>query len=98
MKKLALFAFAATLMLVGCKNNQPNENENQNENGKEAVVYLTRDISPEGLVAIYNALGVKADAYAGIDSLTTTLTLSASGYDLSGATVTLKRAVVRCAI
>ncbi len=60
---LAVFALAATLMLAGCKNShqpakaqpveaQPTENE--------AVVYLTRNISPEGLVAIYKALGVEA--------------------------------------
>ena len=59
MKKIALITFAATLALVGCKNNnQINENENQNE--KEAVVYLTKDISPEGLLNIYKALGVEA--------------------------------------
>ena len=53
MKKLALFAFAATLMLVGCKNNQPAE--------EGATVYMTTDISPKGLINIYNALGVKAE-------------------------------------
>ena len=59
MKKIALITFAATLALVGCKNNnQINENENQNE--IEAVVYLTKDISPEGLLNIYKALGVEA--------------------------------------
>ncbi|MBO4589206.1 MAG: DUF362 domain-containing protein [Bacteroidales bacterium] len=59
MKKISLITFAATLALVGCKNNnQINENENQNE--KEAVVYLTKDISPEGLLNIYKALGVEA--------------------------------------
>ena len=59
MKKTALFAFAATLMFVGCKNNnQPAEAQSAED---EAVVYLTRDISPEGLVKIYEALGVKAE-------------------------------------
>ena len=33
------------------------------------------------------SLGVKASAYTGVNSLTTTLTLTASGYDLTGATV-----------
>ena len=46
-------------MFVGCKNNQSNENENQNEN--EATVYMTTEISPEALINIYNALGVKAE-------------------------------------
>ena len=61
MKKLALFALAATLMLVGCKNKN-NENDPSTGSGqeKEAVVYLTRDISPEGLLNIYKALGVEA--------------------------------------
>ena len=59
MKKLALFAFAATLMLVGCKNNtQPAEAQPAEEG---ATVYMTTDISPEGLINIYNALGVKAE-------------------------------------
>ena len=58
MKKLALFAFAATLMLVGCKNNQPAEAQAAEEG---ATVYMTTDISPEGLINIYNALGVKAE-------------------------------------
>ena len=59
MKKLALFAFAATLALVGCKNNsQPAEAQPADEG---ATVYMTTDISPEGLINIYNALGVKAE-------------------------------------
>ena len=57
MKKLALFAFAASLALVGCKNNQPAEAQPAED---EAVVYLTRDISPEALVKIYEALGIEA--------------------------------------
>ena len=60
MKKLALFAFAATLALVGCKNNnQPAEAQEPVQEG--AAVYMTRDISPEALVKIYEALGVKAE-------------------------------------
>ena len=59
MKKVALFAFAATLALVGCKNNnQPAEAQPADEG---ATVYMTTDISPEGLINIYNALGVKAE-------------------------------------
>ena len=64
MKRLALFTFAATLMFVGCKNNnQPAEAQRAND---EAVVYLTRNISPEGLLAIYNALGVQAEGNVAI--------------------------------
>ena len=59
MKKLALFAFATTLMMVGCKNNnQPAEAQPADEG---ATVYMTTDISSEGLINIYNALGVKAE-------------------------------------
>ena len=59
MKKLALFAFAATLALVGCKNNnQPAEAQPAEEG---ATVYMTTNISPEGLINIYNALDVKAE-------------------------------------
>ena len=58
MKKTALFAFAATLAFVGCNNNNQPAEAQPAEN--EAVVYLTKDISPEGLVKIYEALGVEA--------------------------------------
>ena len=65
MKKLALFAFAATLALVGCKNNnQPAEAQLQEP--QEATVYLTKDISPEGLLNIYKALGVEAQGRVAI--------------------------------
>ena len=66
MKKIALFAFAATLMLVGCKQNSSNQAISQSSNPDEAVVYLTKDISPEGLVAIYKALGVEAQGNVAI--------------------------------
>ena len=50
---------AATMLFCGCKNqNQPAENQPAEEG---AAVYLTRDISPEALVKIYEALGVKAE-------------------------------------
>ncbi len=51
---------AATMLFCGCKNqNQPAEAQEPAEEG--ATVYLTRDISPETLVKIYEALGVKAE-------------------------------------
>ena len=54
-----LFTFlAAAIMIVGC-NSQRQEPSAANA-GDEAVVYLTKDISPEGLVNIYKALGVEA--------------------------------------
>ena len=60
MKKIALFTFAATLMLVGCKSNNT-ETQDTTPVDEGSVVYLTRDISPEALVKIYEALGVQAE-------------------------------------
>ena len=53
---------AVAMMMVGCKqnsNNQPAEAQDPVQEG--AAVYMTRDISPEALVKIYEALGVKAE-------------------------------------
>ena len=58
MKKSALFAFAAILLFVGCK--QKTETVQAQEPQEGAAVYLTKDISPEGLLNIYKALGVEA--------------------------------------
>ena len=58
MKKLLLALAAAAMMLVGC-NSGSADVPSAKENG-EAVVYITRDISPEALVNIYKALGVEA--------------------------------------
>ena len=50
----------AAMMMVGCKqNNQPAEAQEPVQEG--AAVYMTREISPEALVKIYDALGVKAE-------------------------------------
>ena len=60
MKKVFLaFAAAAAMMMAGC-NSQKQETPAAAKADGEAVVYLTRDISPEGLVNIYKALGVEA--------------------------------------
>ena len=56
MKKTILLIAACCLMMVGCK--QKAEVAAVEPDG--AVVYLTKDISPEGLVKIYEALGVEA--------------------------------------
>ncbi|MCR5424894.1 MAG: DUF362 domain-containing protein [Bacteroidales bacterium] len=58
MKRFALILIAAATMLVGCNSGSadgPSAKAND-----EAIVYLTKDISPEGLVNIYKALGVEA--------------------------------------
>lgn len=58
MRKIVMMAFAASILLVGCKQKA----EEPVEVAQEGVtVYMTQDISPESLVRIYEALGVKAD-------------------------------------
>ena len=60
MKKVLMLMAAASMMMVGCKqNNQPVEAQEPVQEG--AAVYMTKDISPEALVKIYEALGVKAE-------------------------------------
>ena len=68
-KSIIIAAFSLVLA-VGCTgksnksqtdSNQTTDNmENTQNEQKESVVYLTKDISPEGLVNIYKALGVPA--------------------------------------
>ena len=60
MKKVSILMAAAAMMMVGCKGgNQPANEQVPAEEG--AAVYMTRNISPEALVKIYEALGVKAE-------------------------------------
>ena len=56
-KILLICAYAALLAGCSCK---PAENQTQPTNDKP-VVYMTRDISPESLVRIYESLGRKAE-------------------------------------
>ena len=58
MKKTILMIFAAVMTFASC-NSQKQETPAARADG-EAVVYLTKDISPEALVNIYKALGVEA--------------------------------------
>ena len=58
MKKTLLVLFAAAMVFVGCK--QKTEIVTAQPETETATVYLTRDISPEALVKIYQALGVEA--------------------------------------
>ena len=58
MKKSLLAIFAATMLFGACKQKQETPAV---VNEETPAVYLTKDISPEGLVAIYKALGVEAD-------------------------------------
>lgn len=60
MKKVFMLMAAVAMLMVGCKNNnQPAEAQEPVQEG--AAVYMTRDINPEALVKIYEALGVKAE-------------------------------------
>ena len=51
--------FVASLALTGCK--QKGDAAQAQPSNEGSTVYMTTDISPDGLVAIYNALGVKAE-------------------------------------
>ena len=56
MKRIALFA-VAVLVLLGCK---PKEDVTAQE-PQGSVVYMTKEITPEALISIYQALGVPAE-------------------------------------
>ncbi len=61
MKKTLLALFAAVLVFAGCKQKTTEvQAQPQVQDSQEATVYVTRDISPEALVKIYQALGVEA--------------------------------------
>ena len=61
MKKTLIAIFAATMVFVGCKQKQETPVEDTTTVSEEtATVYITRDINPEALVKIYQALGVDA--------------------------------------
>ena len=56
MKKIAIFAIAV-IALLGC---QPKEEVTAQE-PQGSVVYMTKEITPEALISIYQALGVPAE-------------------------------------
>ncbi|MBQ9586468.1 MAG: DUF362 domain-containing protein [Bacteroidales bacterium] len=60
MKKIFLMAAVACMALVGCKqNSEPAQAQEPQDEG--ATVYMTTEVSPEALINIYEALGVKAE-------------------------------------
>ena len=61
MKKLMLLTAAAVMMLTGCTQNKNGQQTGEVED-KDTIstVFLTREISPQALVTIYNVLGVEA--------------------------------------
>ena len=58
MKKTILMIFATVMTFASCNSQKQEAPAAKADN--EAIVYLTKDISPEGLVNIYKALGVEA--------------------------------------
>ncbi|MBQ9418439.1 MAG: DUF362 domain-containing protein [Bacteroidales bacterium] len=59
MKKILFAACIACIALVGCRQKTDAVESQPAEEG--STVWMTTDISPEGLIAIYNAMGVKAE-------------------------------------
>lgn len=59
--KKTLMVMAAMLLLMSCGNGNNKQAEAQAEPTDGATVYMTTQITPEALVNIYNALGVKAE-------------------------------------
>ena len=57
---LSTLALLATLIVSSCGNASSKNKQVAATDGSESVVYFTKDISPEGLVKIYEALGVEA--------------------------------------
>lgn len=63
MKKIILTTIALSLLAIGCGNgnnskSKTTNNMNHQEEQTKSTVYMTTDISAEGLVKIYEALGV----------------------------------------
>ena len=57
---MAIIAAFSLLLATGCTCNSNKSQSTMKQEQKEPVVYLTKNISPEGLVNIYKALGVPA--------------------------------------
>ncbi len=57
---------AATLSAAGCGSSSKKAQAEEQEPATESVVYFTRDISPAGLIRVYEALGRKAEGRVAI--------------------------------
>lgn len=57
---------AATLSAAGCGSSSKKAQAEEQEPATESVVYFTRDISPAGLMRVYEALGHKAEGRVAI--------------------------------
>ena len=58
MKKFILLTFAASILFVGCKQKTMDPTEPKQDT---PTVFMTAEITPESLIEIYKALGVKAE-------------------------------------
>ena len=58
MKRILIVLVAMAMVLPSCGQNNNKKTQTTDENA--SVVYFTKDISPEGLIKIYEALGVEA--------------------------------------
>lgn len=65
--KIVMFVGVSALGFASCSNKEKQENNMNTENqNNESVVYVTRNISAENLIKIYEALGVKAEGKVGV--------------------------------
>ena len=60
MKKIMYLVLCLTICMASCAKNAPVQDNPQADTTAKATVYFTSDISAEGLVKIYKALGVPA--------------------------------------
>jgi len=58
MKRILIVLAAMAMVLPSCGQNNNKKAQTTDEN--TSVVYFTKDISPEGLIKVYEALGVEA--------------------------------------
>ena len=58
MKRILIVLAAMAMVLPSCGQNNNKKAQTTDENA--SVVYFTKDISPEGLIKVYEALGVEA--------------------------------------
>jgi uncharacterized Fe-S center protein len=56
---IALFLMTSIGMNASCQNNDAPKNISESKNTNKPIVYMTKDITPEGLLAVYKALGRK---------------------------------------
>ncbi len=68
MKKILMTLFSAAMVMAGCAGNKSQQTVNSTDmhQSDTSIVYMTREISPEAIVKLYNALGRKAEGKVAI--------------------------------